>query len=127
LANNVVLIGVIYGSVLMSESDIDAAVRERLRSAVGQVILACDANAVVLWEMSYVSQSISIDGPSFPAFFVTDPSGCIIAFQPNRKEIAFDDSLVDAVEAVWEKIMGPPTEDLEFMRFAERSGGEIED
>lgn len=111
----------------MLESENDDTTRDRLRHAVKQTILACDVNATVLWEMSYVSRTISAEsGGSLPPY-ASDASGRIMAFQPHSEDIAFDDSVLDTVKAIWETIMGPLAEDLDFMRFDERPGEEMED
>ena len=111
----------------MLESENDDAGRDRLRKAVKQTILACDATATLLWEMSYVSQSISAESGRILPLFVSDISERIMVFQPHSEDIAFDDSVLETVKAMWEKIMGPPAKELDFMRFDERPGEEIED
>lgn len=112
---------------MMPENSDDNATLERLRRAAGQAILACDANATILWEMSYASTSLSFDDPPLSTPFVTDPSGRMIAFRPTCEAIAFDDTILDAVEAAWEKIMGPLARESEFMRFKERPGEETKE
>jgi hypothetical protein len=111
----------------MPEPENDETSRERLRQAVSQSVVACDANAALLWEMSYTISSLSIDSPPSSTSLVTDSSGRMIAFQPSREDIAFDDTLLDAVKAVWEKIIGPLAAESEFMRFEERPGEETEE
>lgn len=77
--------------------------------------------------MSYVCSSFSVDNPPLSALFTTDSSGRMIAFQPLSADIAFNDSILETVKAVWEKIMGPLAAESEFMRFDERPGEEIEE
>lgn len=77
--------------------------------------------------MSYECSSFSVDNPPFSGLFTTDSSERIIEFQPLSADIAFSDSILDTVKAVWEKIMGPLAIDSEFMRFNERPGEEIQE
>lgn len=121
MANSAICLGVIYGSTLLTESNSEPSTRERLRQAAEQVVGACDDTAKILWEMSYTSQSLSIDNPPVPTSFTSDPSGRILAFPPQPHDIAFDDSILDTVKAAWEKIMGPAAEGVEFMRFEPKS------
>jgi hypothetical protein len=111
----------------MLEADNYDTARTRLRNAVQHIILACDTNATLLWEISYSSQSPTVDSSLHQASFTTDLSGRILAFQPFPEDIAFDDRLLDSIKAIWATIMGPSAEDLEFMRFEERSGEEAEE
>ena len=125
--NAVVYLGVIYGSVLMTEHDDEEGSRKRLRQAVEEVILSCDTKASVLWEMSYTSRSLSIDGAPLRAHFKSDPSGRVLALPPQHEDIAFDDGVLETVKAVWERIMGSAADGVDFMRFEESSGEEIDE
>lgn len=111
----------------MSEADSDEINRERLRQAVSHTVVACDANATIIWEMNYTSTSPSLDSPPSASLFTMNLSGRIITFQPSSEDIAFDNLILDAVKAVWEKIMGPLAAESEFMRFEERPGEEAEE
>jgi hypothetical protein len=77
--------------------------------------------------MSYARSSLSVDNPPISTLFTTESSGRLMAFQPLSADIAFNDSILDTVKAVWEKIMGPLAAESEFMRFDERPGEEIEE
>lgn len=105
----------------MTNNSDESKAREHVRQAAEQVVQACDETATILWEMNYTSQSLSIDCPPTSASLASDPYGHILAFPIQRHDIAFDDDLLDAVQAAWEKIMGPVAEGVEFMRFEERS------
>lgn len=116
-----------YGSILTAENSNEEGTRDRLRYAVEEVIRACDTNATILWEMSYISQSPSIENAPFSTSFTSDPSGRFLKFPLQPEDVAFDDSLLKSVRAVWERVMGPAADGVEFMRFEERSGEDIDE
>ena len=59
--------------------------------------------------------------------FAEDKSGLILTFPAISLDLAFDDTLIDRVKAVWGKIMGEQADYAEFLSFTEREHTEEDD
>ena len=93
----------------------------RLQVAVQRLINTSDepASATVLWSMSYTSNSRPASAkPDVP--YRQDKSGRIMAFPPLAHDLAFDDTILDSVKAIWSRAMGSGVSPNEFMKFDDR-------
>ncbi|KAL0260268.1 Rab proteins geranylgeranyltransferase component A [Diplodia seriata] len=92
---------------------LNAAVAALLQSIEGE------STPKILWSVHYEQYSRS--GNDAPA--TTHDS--IVAFPPPSLDLKFDDSMLDHVRTMWEKIMGDEADPNFFMRFEDRE--EIDD
>lgn len=112
-------IGVVYGSV-----SIPGTPGQRLlESAVNQFVqLVGDSAVKVIWSLRYTQEGRSDDSLDVARVTGSHPSNNIICFPPPSLDLAFDDTMIDQVKAVWKMIMGGDAADEEFMSFEDREG-----
>lgn len=117
-----VLPGVVYASVVSE----DASAKVRLETAVSTFLVSVDAKDSVLWSMSFRASGPAVDALSgYPA--LQKHSSHILLFPPKPHDIAFDDTMLDAVKQAWEVCIGVETAaESSFLRFEERES-EVED
>ena len=76
--------------------------------------------------MSYISSGRPISAEK-TAPIVRDSSGRILIFPPPVLDLAFDDSIIDHVKAIWEIVLGAEADEQHFMLFEDRGGVEDEE
>ena len=118
-------IGVIYGSTIAIGENSTA----RLADAVNKLasLTSKDPRPSVIWSMSYVQSGTPVFADNSRPF-AQNESGHVMTFPPASLDLAFEDSLIDSVKAVWRRIMGSESEDINFMQFPDHEGmGDDED
>jgi len=115
---------VVYGSTAAT----DEHSRARLDEAVNKLVSTSneDRTPSILWSMSYTLRGTSISHRT-SMYHAQDASGHIMSFPPASLDLAFDDDLIDGVEAVWKKIVASESDEVKFMQFEEREAVEEDD
>ena len=79
--------------------------------------------AEVLWSLFYTTRAPRSNPDAFEA--VAGDGGNRICILPgSTPDVAMDDAILDAVKAAWERIVGSPTKEEEFLSFEERRAEE---
>ena len=93
----------------------------RLRDAVDSLLRSAspDATAKVLWRLCYIShRPASYQELDIPPERSDMPK--VISIPTRPFSIALEDEILDAVRAIWEKVLGAEAQDQTFLRFEER-------
>ena len=77
-----------------------------------------DTTAGVLWKLQYEQHGARTTPDD-------DPRSTIVTFPPSSLDLAFDDSTLDNVRTIWERIMDG--EDAGFLQFPPREGDVYDD
>lgn len=120
--------GVIYGNVSVP----GAAGEKLITEAVEKLLHAFETTeshpaAAILWSLHYTQvgvlrQDIAED-PVVP-----ETKGAVICLRPPSLDLAFDDSLIDEIRAIWKKIVGDEeAREQDFMVFEDRPGTGLND
>ncbi|KAJ9264185.1 hypothetical protein DTO212C5_7244 [Paecilomyces variotii] len=108
---------VIYGSVSLPGAEgqeiLDSAIQRLLQSVRNE------AGASVLWSLRFTQLGRADDGSADP---IPSAAGRVIRFPPPSLDLAFDDATIDAVQKVWEMVLGDEARDESFMQFEDREG-----
>lgn len=89
-----------------------------MKNAVASLIsIASNENlAQVMWSMSFVrEESATGYTPSPP--LQQDASGKVLILPQRSHDIAFDDTILDGVNAAWERVLGNRSAEYDFLRF----------
>lgn len=115
------MFGLIAAVIYSSTGDASEGYQKKLADAVERLLSTADENPAptVLWSMSYLEKGRA-PSTEAPAPSAHDESGLVMSFRQKSLDLAFDDTLVDSVKAVWTKIMGVEADDAEFLCFEER-------
>jgi hypothetical protein len=111
--------GVVYGSVSIpgqeGQSLLDAAISKLLQTFAGP-----ENEPAVLWTLRYTQLGLSSGNDLAACIYKSGKSDRVVYFPPRSLDIAFDDSVIDAVKAVWKMVMGDEARDEDFMTFEDR-------
>ncbi|ETI23395.1 hypothetical protein G647_05196 [Cladophialophora carrionii CBS 160.54] len=113
---------IVYASTV-SEDD---SAESRLEAAVSAFLETAHAKDAVLWSVSYRKSEPAVEAtPRPPALQKSSPQ--VLVFAAREHDIAFDDSVLEAVRKAWECVLGEATAaESSFLRFEEREV-EVED
>ncbi|EXJ62757.1 hypothetical protein A1O7_03196 [Cladophialophora yegresii CBS 114405] len=113
---------IVYASTVSEEH----AAKSRLEAAVSAFLETASATDAVLWSVSYRKSEPSPGGTPRPPS-LQKPSPQVLVFGRRAHDIAFDDSVLEAVQKAWECVLDEHTAaESSFLRFEEREG-EVED
>lgn len=88
-------------------------------AAIDSVLATSDiGDASVLWSMNYITHGPVEQDTDFLVENLKESK--VLVFPERVHDLAFDDTTLDQVKAVWEVILGDRSKEYDFLRFDER-------
>jgi Rab proteins geranylgeranyltransferase component A len=86
-----------------------------------------DDQPAVIWSLHYTQLGRSAEHSASAAISSTG-SAPIICLQPPSLDLAFDDSVIGEVKAIWKKVLGiEEAQGQDFLLFEDREGTDVDD